>query len=609
MHRPSRRSRDGRTEEQFSNDIGKQRSGRDRDGTRPRNQQASRRDDSKYGSPKRLHERLRGDAPREQSGHRLNNRHTTTHAEPPKAANERSGIDPELGLSAHVSHVKALVTDIQASESEGETPPRLLISEAITAVRRVNAIVSTARWRETGESNPGRMMFAKKLGRSGLYVEEGAENLSRTVVTVDDEGLFRLVVKTGTKDRETVKSGKNGQVPSEGRSRTPQLTGAARQEVLAQRTSSRPEQDRHERYTHPEEEEEEEDHDDNTPLSVPYTTAASEFLYGAHSAFAALRARRRKLYKLYVHPRAFGRGTNHTELLDLAREAGVTVQREHNARLMDRMSDGRPHNGVVLEASRLPALPVLSLGPPDLRAGTIDIEADRQSPEDAAINGTNKPLSLNRNSWRHPFILLLDGILDPGNLGSILRTAHFYGVDAVAVATNTCSPLSSPIVAKASAGACEAVPLLSIPKPSSFVFESKKAGWKAYAAVAPAVTSLERAERDIRKEISTTRIAAGSPLANEPIILMLGAEGEGLRANLINRADRFVAIERGESGNDVPDVGVDSVNVGVAAGILMEAFLPRPPNAQRMPSRDYERQMSESRNSKLGSTPKRDLGW
>ena len=54
---------------------------------------------------------------------------------------------------------------------------------------------------------------------------------------------------------------------------------------------------------------------------------------------------------------------------------------------------------------------------------------------------------------------------------------------------------------------------------------------------------------------------------------MLGAEGEGLRANLVNKAHCLISIERGAVGEGSVDVGVDSLNVGVAAGVLMEAFL------------------------------------
>ncbi|KAF2215692.1 hypothetical protein CERZMDRAFT_35285 [Cercospora zeae-maydis SCOH1-5] len=242
--------------------------------------------------------------------------------------------------------------------------------------------------------------------------------------------------------------------------------------------------------------------------------------------------------------------------------------------MLDKMSDGRPHNGVILEASKLPAVPVTGLRKAESNKGLIPIELGPQTAEDAKINGSPKVINALSGSWRHPFVVMLDGITDPGNLGNIIRTCHFYGVDAIAVATNTCANLSSAVLAKASAGACEAMPLLSVSQPSNFVHASSKYRWKVYAAVAPT------GERDFSGQfLSTSRVSAESPLAKHPCILMLGAEGEGLRQNLRNRADYFVSIEGGRRAKSVPDVAVDSMNVGVATGVLLEAFMRKPVNA------------------------------
>lgn len=329
--------------------------------------------------------------------------------------------------------------------------------------------------------------------------------------------------------------------------------------------------------------------DDNhdMPISVPYTTAASEFLYGTNVVLAALRARRRRLHHLYISPRAYTRETgNAQDIIDLARRAGIPVEANADLRLLDKMADNRAHNGVVLEASRIPAPPVLALAKPDARTSIVPLSLERQSAEDVAVNGAPAAIPASTVAWRQPFVVMLDGITDPGNLGNILRTAHFYGVDAVAVATNTCAPLTSAVLAKASSGACEAVRILALPKPSNFVFESAKAGWRIYAAVAapatpnPTGASSGAAIKEAAKHTSTARIAAsGSPLAKHPCILMLGAEGEGLRANLTAKADAYISIESGArdgGGGGSVDVGVDSLNVGVAAGVLMEAFLRRP---------------------------------
>jgi hypothetical protein len=81
------------------------------------------------------------------------------------------------------------------------------------------------------------------------------------------------------------------------------------------------------------------------PESLPYTTAASEFLYGYSVVVAALKGGRRKLYNLYVHTR----GANHegvTTILARARSAGVKIREvgDEYSRVLDKASSGRPHN-------------------------------------------------------------------------------------------------------------------------------------------------------------------------------------------------------------------------------------------------------------------------
>ena len=85
----------------------------------------------------------------------------------------------------------------------------------------------------------------------------------------------------------------------------------------------------------------------NMPISVPFTTAASEFLYGTSVVQAALQSRQRELYKLYIYTLS-GRkdDAKDAQLTALAKVAKVDVVRlsENESRLMDKMSKGRPHN-------------------------------------------------------------------------------------------------------------------------------------------------------------------------------------------------------------------------------------------------------------------------
>ena len=312
--------------------------------------------------------------------------------------------------------------------------------------------------------------------------------------------------------------------------------------------------------------------DNRIPLAVPYTTPASEFLYGTSVVEAAMSSRsfpRRKLYKLYIYTGENRENADRDSGIErLARKNGVDVFHVKNdwLRLMDKMSGGRPHNGYILEASPLPRLPITSLGELAVKDDEpgFEVVVDHQSREEAAVNGTSSFIRVPRStSGRKPFVLLLDSILDPGNLGGIIRTASFLGVSAIAISTRNCASFS-PVVLKASAGASENVTLFSVNKPQGFIVDSQQSGWKVFAAVAPS----GRDDSSVRTAISTDELE--DPLAKDPCILMLGSEGEGLRWNLRSKADIDLSI-RGSGRSH----SVDSLNVSVATGILCSAFLKR----------------------------------
>ncbi len=308
--------------------------------------------------------------------------------------------------------------------------------------------------------------------------------------------------------------------------------------------------------------------DSNIPLSIPYTTPASEFLYGTSAITAALLSSRRKLYKLYIYA-----GDNRevlqqdNKIRELALERGVVVERvkEDWLGLMYKMSERRPHNGYILEASPLPKLPVAGFQAVEKPNGAFHVILDHQSREDEAVNGTSPNIDYEVSFPRYPFVLLLDGILDPGNLGAILRSAFFLGVDTVAISKRSSAPVS-PVAIKASAGASEALPLVSVNQPGIFIDKCKANGWKIYAAAAP--TPGKRT--GLGNYLSSSNL--GNPVRNHPCLLILGGEGEGLHWNIRRKADFDVGIDGARMGQG----DVDSLNVSVAAGLLCEAFLRRP---------------------------------
>jgi 21S rRNA (GM2251-2'-O)-methyltransferase len=312
------------------------------------------------------------------------------------------------------------------------------------------------------------------------------------------------------------------------------------------------------------------------------------------AALNSQRDPRRKLYKLYIYTGENRDSVDPARLERLARRKGIEVARVGGdwLRLMDKMSGGRPHNGYVLEASPLPRLPVMSLGELAEQDGEsgFKVDVEHQSREDAAVNGTSDFIKLPRNSsGRKPFVLLLDSIEDPGNLGGIIRTASFLGVTAVAISVRN-SASFTPVVLKASAGASENVTLFSVNKPAGFVANSKLAGWKIFAAVPPSRSK----ERNVTPAVFADDLE--DPLSEDPCILMLGGEGEGLRMNLRSKADVDLSIRgSGQSHN------VDSLNVSVAAGILCNAFLRRNQGKKRAPPVD------QAAESESASRPERDL--
>ncbi|KAJ6064961.1 hypothetical protein N7444_000614 [Penicillium canescens] len=90
------------------------------------------------------------------------------------------------------------------------------------------------------------------------------------------------------------------------------------------------------------------------PDTIPYTTPASEFIYGTSAVEAALRCSRRQLYKLYIYQAAeeeLSAGKVTIRKLALSKNIGVKMAFAGWDRLMDKMSAGRPHNGCILEAS------------------------------------------------------------------------------------------------------------------------------------------------------------------------------------------------------------------------------------------------------------------
>ena len=154
-------------------------------------------------------------------------------------------------------------------------------------------------------------------------------------------------------------------------------------------------------------------------------------------------------------------------------------------------------------------------------------------------------LDLARERGEAPFLILLDGITDPHNLGAIIRTAECAGAHGVIVQERRAVGLT-PAAVKASAGAVEYLPVARVTNLTSTIERLKREGIWTYAAD---MDGEDYADLDL----------------SGPIALVIGAEGEGVSRRVLESCDRTISVPiRGK---------LDSLNASVAAGVLMYAVL------------------------------------
>jgi len=151
------------------------------------------------------------------------------------------------------------------------------------------------------------------------------------------------------------------------------------------------------------------------------------------------------------------------------------------------------------------------------------------------------------SSVRGVRVLFLDGILDPQNLGSLLRSAVFFGVSGVVIPKWRAASVTAAVV-RASAGAARLINIAQVANLPSAMEAAKKAGlWMVGADMG----GMNARTADLPR----------------PFALVMGSEGEGLHDLVRKKCDVIVGIERLAKGR-----GVASLNVGVAGGILLHQF-------------------------------------
>lgn len=150
-------------------------------------------------------------------------------------------------------------------------------------------------------------------------------------------------------------------------------------------------------------------------------------------------------------------------------------------------------------------------------------------------------LSLAQSKNEPPFMLILDGITDEGNLGSIIRSAEVLGAHGVIIGKRRSASLSS-VAYKASSGAAELLPVVKVTNLNMIIKELKDKGIWIVAA-------------DVSGQ------SADSVNLKGPVALVIGSEGEGISRLVLENCDLRASIPmKGQTG---------SLNAAVAAAVLM----------------------------------------
>lgn len=242
---------------------------------------------------------------------------------------------------------------------------------------------------------------------------------------------------------------------------------------------------------------------------------SGEFVFGWHAVEAVLKREPERLQQVWIQTgRQDKRVKSITDTLD---SLGVRWKVVHRRELDERVSG--VHQGIVAAVSE-----------------------SREWTEDdllAQLAGSDKP----------PFLLVLDGVTDPHNLGACMRTADAVGVQAVIVPKDKSASLT-PVARKVACGAAETVPFVRVTNLARFLRSLQDQGVWLIGTAGEANATLYQAD------------------FKGPVALVMGAEGKGMRRLTREHCDQLI---------NIPMLGhVDSLNVSVATGVcLYEALRQR----------------------------------
>jgi 23S rRNA (guanosine2251-2'-O)-methyltransferase len=233
-----------------------------------------------------------------------------------------------------------------------------------------------------------------------------------------------------------------------------------------------------------------------------------EWIVGRNPVYEVINAKRRQLFRLHIARGVETKGRL-SEILALAKKAGLNPDWVTRAQLDNY---GENHQGIALETS---AYPYSSLG------DILDL-ADRHQ----------QPL----------FILILDQLQNPQNLGTLLRTAEAVGVHGVLLPLARTAGIT-PAVVHSSSGASEYLLIASVNLSQAIELLKEKGAWVVGMEGSPETQPIEQVRLD------------------GPLALVVGSEGEGMRTLVRKSCDHLVRL---------PMKGrVESLNAAVAGSIAL----------------------------------------
>lgn len=234
-----------------------------------------------------------------------------------------------------------------------------------------------------------------------------------------------------------------------------------------------------------------------------------QIVFGIHAVESLLKKHPQRILRMAVLDTRHDKKIQN--LLSLAKHANLAIETWSKANL-DRIAEDANHQGII--AFCVPS----------------------------NIYHENNLKELLENLTEPAFLLILDGVQDPHNLGACFRTADAAGVHAI-IAPKDKSVGITPVVSKVACGATETVPFIQVTNLARTLTELKEAGVWLFGADGEAEQNLFQA--DLRG----------------PIAIIMGAEGEGLRRLTREHCDVLLKI---------PMCGtVESLNVSVATGIFL----------------------------------------